>query len=108
MNPFKNMMQQAQAMQSQMAAMQEKLDTQMVEGSSGGGMVKVTLTGRHQVTKVTLDPTLCTADEREVLEDLLVAAFKDASHKAEELSKSEMSKIMGGLSLPPGFNLPAF
>jgi len=100
------MMKQAQAMQKQMEEVQKKMDSVEVEGSSGGGMVSVTLTGKGEARKVSIDPKLIDPDDVEMLEDLIVAAINDAKNKAEETVSSEMAKITGGLNLPPGMKLP--
>ena len=100
------MMKQAQEMQAKMAEMQEHLASLEVTGSSGGGMVQVTLSGKTEARKVKIDPSLMNPDDTEVLEDLLVAAFNDAKSKAEALMAEKMSELTGGLQLPPGFKLP--
>ena len=101
-----NMLKQAQQMQSRMQEMQAKLEATEVEGSSGGGMVKVRLTGKGDLRRVTIGPSLMNADEREVLEDLLVAAHADAKQKVEATMAEEMQKATAGISLPPGMKLP--
>lgn len=101
-----NMLKQAQQMQARMQEMQAKLEATEVEGASGGGMVKVRLTGKGDLRRVTIDPSLMSADEREVLEDLLVAAHADAKQKVEATMAEEMQKATAGLSLPPGMKLP--
>ena len=105
-----NMLKQAQQMQSRMAEMQAKLDATTVEGAAGAGMVSVTLTGKGDLKRVAIDPSLMVADEREVLEDLLVAAHADAKQKVEAMMAEEMQKATGGLNLPGGlpggFKLP--
>ena len=98
------MMKQAQMMQENMRRMQEQLGSIEVEGQSGSGMVKVTMTCKHEMRRVSIDPSL-TAD-REMLEDLLVAAFNDASKKAEETVQEKMSALTAGMGLPPGMKLP--
>ena len=100
------LMKQAQAMQTKMAEMQEKLEMLEVSGSAGAGMVTVTLNGKGEARRVKIDPSLFNADDSEVVEDLIVAAFADAKGKLETMVAEEMSKLTGGLSLPPGFNLP--
>jgi len=100
---MKNMMAQAQAMQAKMQAFQEKVATFEVVGTSGGGLVTVTISGKGALSQVTIDPSLLTADEKEVLEDLLVAAFADARQRMDKLTSDELAKITNGLSLPPGF-----
>ncbi|GGC35693.1 nucleoid-associated protein [Siccirubricoccus deserti] len=101
-----NMLKQAQQMQSRMQEMQAKLDATLVEGAAGAGMVKVTLTGKGDLKRVSIDPSLMVADDREVLEDLLVAAHADAKQKVEAQMAEEMQKATAGLSLPPGMKLP--
>ena len=105
-----NMLKQAQQMQSRMAEMQAKLDATTVEGAAGAGMVAVTLTGKGDLKRVSIDPSLMTADDREVLEDLLVAAHADAKQKVEAQMAEEMQKATAGLNLPGGlpggFKLP--
>lgn len=105
-----NMLKQAQQMQSRMAEMQAKLDATTVEGAAGAGMVTVTLTGKGDLKRVSIDPSLMTGDEREVLEDLLVAAHADAKQKVEAMMAEEMQKATAGLNLPGGlpggFKLP--
>ena len=101
-----NMMKQAQQMQAKMAEMQESLDRVEITGASGGGMVEVTLTGKGEMRKVKIDPTLVDKDGIEVLEDLIAAAHNDAKGKVEALVAEEMSKVTGGLQLPPGLKLP--
>ncbi len=100
------MMKQAQEMQARMAQMQEQLGALEVTGSSGGGMVKVTMSGKGEVRGVKIDNTLAVANEKDVLEDLLVAAFNDGRAKAEALMAQKMQELTGGLQLPPGFKLP--
>ncbi len=99
------LMKQAQEMQSRMQAMQEKLAAIEVEGAAGGGMVKVTVNGKGEMRKLTIDPALVDAKEVEVLEDLIVAAFNDAKAKVEAHLAAEMQKLTGGLALPPGLKL---
>ncbi|WP_043342190.1 YbaB/EbfC family nucleoid-associated protein [Belnapia moabensis] len=106
-----NMLKQAQQMQSRMAEMQAKLDATTVDGVAGAGMVQVTLTGKGDLKRVSIDPSLMAADEREVLEDLLVAAHADAKQKVEAMMAEEMQKATAGLNLPGGglpggFKLP--
>ncbi|PKU26198.1 YbaB/EbfC family nucleoid-associated protein [Telmatospirillum siberiense] len=101
-----NLMKQAQQMQSKMAEMQAKLSEVEVSGAAGGGMVQVTINGKSDMKKLKIDPSLCTAEDVEVLEDLIVAAFNDAKGKVEALMQSEMQKVTGGLNLPAGLKLP--
>ena len=97
-----NMLKQAQQMQSRMQEMQAKLEMLEVEGASGGGMVKIVLSGKNDLRRVTIDPLLMAADEREVLEDLLVAAHADAKQKVEAMMAEEMQKATAGMNLPGG------
>lgn len=101
-----NMMKQAQQMQAKMAEMQAKIAEIEVEGAAGGGMVKVTVTGKGEARRIQIDKTLINPDEAEMLEDLLVAAFNDARVKSETLMQCEMSKLTAGLNLPAGLKLP--
>ncbi len=100
------LMKQAQEMQSKMEDMQSALAEAEVEGSAGGGMVRVTLNGKNEVKRLTIDPSLVDPGEVEVMEDLIVAAFNDAKGKVEAHTQEEMAKITGGLNLPPGMKLP--
>lgn len=101
-----NMLKQAQQMQARMAEMQAKLEAAEVEGVSGGGMVRVLLTGKGDLRRIAIDPGLMTAEEREVLEDLIVAAHADAKQKVEATMAEEMQKATAGMGLPPGLKLP--
>ena len=98
------MMKQAQMMQENMRRMQEQLGTMEVEGLSGSGMVKVVITCKYETRRVSIDPSL-TAD-REMLEDLLVAAFNDAARKAEATAAEKMGALTAGMGLPAGLKLP--
>jgi DNA-binding YbaB/EbfC family protein len=100
------LMKQAQAMQSRMAEMQAELERVEMTGQAGGGMVKVTLNGKGEMRAVKIDPKLADPAEIEVLEDLILAAAKDAKSKVEEHVAAEMGKLTGGLPLPPGMKLP--
>ncbi len=100
------MMKQAQQMQSKLAEMQARLGELEVSGAAGGGMVQVTLTGKGDLRKVKIDPQVVDPSDVEVLEDLIVAAVNDAKAKAESQMQDEMSKLTGGLNLPPGMKLP--
>ena len=95
-----NMLKQAQQMQTRMAEMQAKLEATVVDGQAGGGMVKVSLTGKGDLKRVSIDPSLM--DDREVLEDLLVAAHADAKQKVEAQMADEMQKATAGLNIPGG------
>ncbi len=100
-----NLMKQAQQMQADMQKAQEEMANMEVTGESGGGMVKVTMTGRHEARRVQIDPSLMN-DDREMLEDLVAAAVNDAAHKIETATQERMSGMSAGLNLPPGFKLP--
>ena len=100
-----NMMKQAQAMQANMQKVQAEIATLEVVGESGGGMVKVTMTGQHNVKRVQLEPTVISED-REMLEDLIASATNDAVKKVEAAVQAKMATAMGGMQLPPGFKLP--
>lgn len=106
MKNLANMMKSAQQMQTRMAEMQAKLESAQVEGQAGAGMVKVSLTGKGDLKRLQIDPGLMTADDREVLEDLIVAAHADAKQKVEAMMAEEMQKATAGMSLPPGMKLP--
>ena len=101
-----DMMKQVQAMQSRMAEMQAKLEQSTVTGQSGGGMVKVTMTGKGAMTRLEIDPSLMKADEKDILEDLIIAAHSDAKAKSEAMMAEQMKDLTGGLPLPPGLKLP--
>ena len=100
-----NLMKQAQQMQENMKKMQEQLATDEVEGQSGAGMVKVLMTCRNDVKRVTIDPSLL-ADDKDMLEDLVAAAMNDAVRKAEALTQEKMGGFTSGMGLPAGFKLP--
>ena len=102
MPDFLGMMKQAAQLQSKMQAMQEELGQLEVEGTSGGGLVTVRMSAKMDVKAVKIDPTLMKAEEREVLEDLLVTALADARRKAETAMQEKMQSLAGGLGLPPG------
>ena len=106
MRRMNQMLQQAQKLQKQMDDMQKQLESIEVEGASGGGMVKVTVTGKGDLKRLKIDPSLLDPAEVEMLEDLIVAAVHDAKSKADNQASSEMSKLTGGLSLPGGMKLP--
>jgi DNA-binding YbaB/EbfC family protein len=102
MNQF---VKQAQALQANMQKAQAEIASLEVTGESGGGMVKVLMTGRHEVKRVQIEPSII-GEDREMLEDLVAAAINDAVHRLEAASQAKMSAAMGGLSLPPGVKLP--
>ena len=101
-----DMMKQVQAMQSRMADMQAKLEQTAVTGQSGGGLVKVTLNGKGAMTGLDIDASLLKPDEKEIVEDLVVAAHTDAKTKSEAMLADEMKSVTGGMVLPPGLKLP--
>ena len=99
------LMKQAQAMQANMQKMQEQIASLEVVGEAGGGMVKVTMSGRHEVRRVQIEPAVI-GEDREMLEDLIAAAANDAVHKVEVMVQEKMSSMTAGLQLPPGMKLP--
>jgi DNA-binding YbaB/EbfC family protein len=102
---FNNLMKQAAAMQANLQKAQAEVLNIEVEGVAGGGMVKVTMTGRHEVKRVQLEPSVVSVD-RVMLVDLSAAAINDAVHKVEARVQEKMSTVMAGMQLPPGFKLP--
>jgi DNA-binding YbaB/EbfC family protein len=100
-----NMMKQAQRMQEEMQKAQEQLAAEEVTGESGGGMVKIVMTGKHEVRRVEIDPSLM-EDDKEMLEDLVAAAVNDAAHRIADKTQESMSGLTAGLPLPPGMKLP--
>jgi hypothetical protein len=104
-NQLAGLMKQAQQMQDNMKKMQEQLATVEVEGQAGAGMVKVTMTCRHDVKRVTIDPSLL-SDDKEMLEDLIAAAVNDAVRRVESTVQEKMAGVTAGMPLPPGFKLP--
>lgn len=100
-----NLMKQAQQMQENMQKLQAKIAEMEVEGAAGAGLVKVIMTGKHDVKRVTIDPSLL-ADDKDMLEDLVAAAFNDAVRKVDSITQEKMSAATAGLPLPPGFKLP--
>jgi len=100
------MMKAAQEMQSKMAETQEALDSITVEGEAGAGLVKATATAKGELTALNIDPSIFYPNEKEVVEDLILAAIKDAQAKAQERMQSEMAKVTEGLGLPPGMANP--
>ncbi len=99
------LMKQAQAMQDNLKKAQEELANVEVEGQSGAGLVKVVMTCRNEVRRVTIDPSLL-ADDKDMLEDLVAAAFNDAVRRAEATSAEKMGKLTAGMPLPPGMKFP--
>ena len=101
-----NMMKQAQQLQKKMSEAQEKLNSIEVEGSSGGGMVKVVATAKGEIKYISIDDSLMKQEEKEITEDLIVAAINDAKQKGEIATQEEMKSLTGGIPLPPGMKLP--
>ena len=100
------MMKQAQEMQSRMAEMQTELQNSEHIGTSGGGLVQVTLNGKFEMRSLKVDPSIFNSDDAEVVEDLIVAAYNDAKRKIDDFNKDEMAKLTGGLDLPEGMKFP--
>ncbi|HTY49287.1 MAG TPA: YbaB/EbfC family nucleoid-associated protein [Steroidobacteraceae bacterium] len=100
-----NLMKQAQAMQANMQKVQTEIAALEVTGESGGGMVKVTMTGKHEVKRVQIEPSVA-GEDRDMLEDLLAAAFNDAVHRVEQRTQEKMAGVMAGMQLPAGMKLP--
>lgn len=100
-----NLMKQAQQMQERMQKMQQELTEMEVTGEAGAGMVKVTMTGNHNVRRVSIDESLM-EDDKDMIEDLVAAAINDAVRRVQEASKEKMAAITGGMPLPPGFKMP--
>jgi hypothetical protein len=100
-----NLMKQAQKMQADLQRAQEEIARAEVTGESGGGLVKVTMNGRHEVRRIQIDPSLV-GDDREMLEDLVAAACNDATHRVEQMTQERMSGLTAGMTLPPGMKLP--
>lgn len=106
MKNLAQMMKQAQEMQSRVAEMQEALAGVEITGQSGGGMVEVTLNGKGEMRALRIDPSLFSPDDAGMIEDLVIAAHADAKGKVEAHVAAEMSKLTGGIELPPGLTLP--
>ncbi|MCI5109709.1 MAG: YbaB/EbfC family nucleoid-associated protein [Marivita sp.] len=106
MGDMAKMMKAAQEMQGKMAQMQEDLATMTVTGESGAGLVKATATAKGELTGLDIDPSIFNGDDKEVVEDLILAAIKDAQQKAQDKAQEEMGKLTEGLGLPPGMKLP--
>lgn len=100
-----NLMKQAQLMQENLKKAQEKIAEMEVEGAAGAGLVKVTMTGKHDVRRVSIDASLM-GDDKEMLEDLIAAAVNDAVRKVETVTQEKMSSVTAGMPLPPGMKLP--
>lgn len=103
---IQQIMKQAQAMQKKMEAMQAELATKEAEGSSGGGLVKITVTGKSEMKKIDIAAELLKPEEKDVLQDLIIAAYNDAKNKVEGEFNSAMGNMASELGLPPGFKLP--
>ncbi len=103
---IQKMLKQAQEMQSKLGSMQAEMEAREFDGTAGGGAVAITLTGKGQMTKITLDPTLLNAAEKDMLEDLIMAAHRDAKDKADAALNDAMGSITGGIKLPAGMKLP--
>jgi DNA-binding YbaB/EbfC family protein len=106
MKDISQIMRQAQAMQAKIGEAQKKLEAMEVEGSAGGGMVKLRISGKNELLGVTIDPSLMKEDEREIVEDLIKAAHDDARRKLEDAQNEEMKGLSGGLGILPGFKMP--
>jgi nucleoid-associated protein EbfC len=104
-NQLAGLMKQAQQMQDNMKKAQEELALTEVEGQAGAGLVKIVMTCRHDVKRVSIDPSLL-ADDKDMLEDLIAAAMNDAVRRAEATTQEKMSGLTAGLPLPPGFKMP--
>ena len=103
---IENMMKQAQQLQKKMAEIQEKLNSIEVEGTSGGGMIKVISTAKGEIKRISIDDSLMKQREKEIAEDLIVAAINDAKQKGEAAAQKEMKNVTGGIPMPPGMKLP--
>lgn len=103
---IQKMMKQAQEMQNKITALQTKMEAEEMAGAAGGGMVSVKINGKHSLLKVNIDDSLMKLEEKEMLEDLIVAAFNDAKEKIDNATASQMNSITSGLNLPAGMKLP--
>lgn len=106
MRDIMGMMKEMAGLKAKMETMQDELETTLIEGRSGGGMITLTLTAKGGLKSLVIDPSLMVADEKEILEDLIVAAHADARSKIEAVVAEKTQGLMGGLPLPPGFKLP--
>jgi nucleoid-associated protein EbfC len=104
-NALGNIMQQAQKMQEDLKRAQQELEMMQVLGESGGGLVKIIMTGKREARKVTIDPSLV-GEDKDMLEDMVAAAINDAVNKVGKMKKEKMSAITAGLPIPPGFQMP--
>lgn len=105
MKSLEDILQMANNVQAELAKAQEGLDKVEVEGASGGGLVKVRASAKGRIIRLDIDPSLLTADSKEMTEDLIVAALNDARQKADQAAQAEMQRMTAGLPLPPGFKL---
>lgn len=103
---IQKMMKQAQEMQNKLAQMQSALEASEMEGQAGGGLVKLTLSGKGAMLRLSIDSSLMVAEDKDMLEDMLIAAHNDARAKIDEATQAGMSSVTGGLNLPAGFKLP--
>lgn len=106
MSNLTQMLKQAQGMQKKVEEMQAALEALEVTGEAGGGLVRVTLSGKGSLKAIDIDPSLFVTEEREILEDMIIAAHSEAKAKIEQIKKEEMADLTGGLALPPGMKLP--
>ena len=106
MKDVMGLMKQAQAMQAKLGQVQSELELLQIEGQSGGGMVKAVVSGKGELKSLSVDPSLLVADEKEILEDLIVTAHEDARKKVEAAKEDKMKALTAGLPLPPGMKLP--
>ncbi|MCQ8180650.1 YbaB/EbfC family nucleoid-associated protein [Methylomonas sp. SURF-1] len=104
-NALAGIMQQAQKMQENLKKAQEELEAMEVQGESGGGLVTIVMTGKREVRKVSIDPSLV-GDDKDMLEDLVAAAINDAVHKVGKMKKEKMADVTAGIPIPPGFQMP--
>lgn len=103
---FNQFLKQAQSMQTKMQEMQAKLESSEFEGKSGGSMVLMKISGKGEIKSINIDKSIINPDDKEMLEDLIIAAYNDAKSKSDAASQDSMSSALGGISLPPGFKLP--
>ena len=103
---IQQLMKQAQAVQKKVAEAQDKIAASEFEGASGGGLIKVTISGKGDIKKLKIDPSIIVPSDPEVIEDLIVAAFNNAKKEADEQTSGAMSGAMGGMNLPAGFKMP--
>ncbi len=103
---LQKMLKQAQDMQQKLQDMQQEMEAKEYDGTAGGGMVTVTLTGKGKMVRLAVDPSLVDPEDKEVLEDLIVAAHNDAKTKADDAMAGAMNDMTGGMQMPPGFKMP--